>query len=129
MGRTVTFAPRDAPELVAAVPFAVALAMYHEQTEILFRLTAEHFRPLLLSGLGLQARAVLLPLGQVTGADLGPLLLHTNVDVDAVAAELVSLKRRVPGVEALHLMELVTSQLERYPGLGFVQRLYRMLPT
>ena len=73
------------------------------------------YRPLFLCGLGRQARAVLQPLGTVTGADLGPLVAHTLVTPQQVARELEELKASRPGVATQHLMELTGGQLDHLP--------------
>ena len=128
-GRGTDFHQRPVPQLVPSVSRAVALTVFQDQTVLLFTTVAEYYRPLFLSGLGVQARAVYRPLGEVSAADLAPLVRQTLVDAESVQKELAVLIQREPGVRDVHVMGLADNALVMFPGIHYIQRLYRILPA
>ena len=128
-GRGDDFHQRPVPRLVPSVTRGQALTVFQDQTVMLFLGLAEYYQPLFLSGLGLQVRAVFRPLGEVSAADLAPLVSPTIVDADAVQQELGTLLEREPEVREVHIMGLAHNALVQFPGIHYVQRLFRILPA
>ena len=77
----------------------------------------------------MQVRAVYRPLGEVSAADLAPLVRQTLVDAESVQKELAVLIQREPGVRDVHVMGLADNALVMFPGIHYIQRLYRILPA
>ena len=127
--RGADFHQRPVPCLVPSVTRAQALTVFQDQTVMLFLSLAEFYRPLFLSGLGLQVRAVFRPLGEVSAADLAPLVSPTIVDAEAVQLELATLLEREPAVREVHVMGLAHNALVMFPGIHYVQRIFRILPS